>query len=149
MCYNILMERGMNMGLVHAEISLKNVKDVIKAEEGLVSEQAIHQATVTALVDTGAITLVINEKLRLQLGLGIQGERQVTLANTAKEMVKIADPVKIQWKNRDMICRPLVISGDGKILLGAIPLEEMDLMVDPARNELTGIHGDEIVSYLL
>ena len=136
------------MGLVHAEITLKNVEDVIKAEIGLIKEHEIRQATVMAMVDTGAITLVINEKLRLQLGFGIKGERRATLANNAKETVKIAGPVSVQWKNRDSICHPLVISGDGEALLGAVPLEEMDLMVDPVRQELTGAHGDEIVVML-
>jgi hypothetical protein len=42
----------------------------------------------------------------------------------------------------------LVVSGDGKILLGAIPLEDMDLMVDPVRQELTGAHGDEPITGL-
>ena len=47
-----------------------------------------------------------------------------------------------------MICEPLVIPGDGKVLFGAIPLEDMDLIVDPVRQVLTGAHGDEIVSML-
>ena len=136
------------MGFVHAEITLKNVKDIFRAEEGLIKDHEIRQATVTAMVDTGAITLVINEKLRLQLGLEIKGERRATLANGAREMVKIAEPVSVHWKNRDMICRPLVISGDGEILLGAIPLEDMDLIVDPVRQVLTGAHGDEIVTMI-
>ena len=136
------------MGFVHAEITLKNVEDVFKAKSGLIKDHEIRQATVMAMVDTGAITLVINEKLRLQLGLGIQGERQATLANDAKETVKIAEPVVVHWKNRDMVCRPLVISGDGEILLGVIPLEDMDLMIDPVRQVLTGAHGDEIVTMI-
>ena len=136
------------MGIVHAEITLKNAGDVITAQRGFIKEPEIRQTTVTAMVDTGAVTLVINEKLRLQLGLGVKGERHATLANETKETVKIADPVQIHWKNRSMICNPLVISGDGEILLGAIPLEDMDLMVDPVRQVLTGAHGDEIVSMI-
>jgi hypothetical protein len=92
--------------------------------------------------------LVINEKLRLQLGLGIQGERLATMADNTKSTVKIADPVRVYWKNRDTICQPLVVSGDDKILLGVVPLEEMDLIVDPIRQELTGAHGDEVISEL-
>jgi len=137
------------MGFVHAEITLRNASDVIVAENGLVEGREVRQATVTAVVDTGAITLVITEKLRQQLGLGTKGERQATLANATKETLKIADPVWVHWKNRDTICRPLVIPGDGNILLGVIPLEDMDLIVDPAREELVGAHGDEIVSFLL
>ena len=136
------------MGFVHAEITLKNVEDVFRAKNGLIKDHEIRQATVTAMVDTGAGTLVINEKLRLQLGLGVEGERRATLANDAKEMVKIAEPVSVRWENRDMVCRPLVISGNGEILLGAIPLEDMDLIVDPVRQALAGAHGDEIVTLI-
>ena len=136
------------MGIVHEEITLKNAFGVGAYKSGFITEQEIRQATVTAMVDTGAITLVINEKLRLELGLGVQGERQATLANDTKETVKIAKPVEVHWKNRSMICNPLVIPGDGKVLLGAIPLEDMDLIVDPVRQVLTGAHGEEIVSML-
>ena len=136
------------MGLVHTEITLKNIEDIFKAKDGLITNDEVRQTKVTAMVDTGAATLVINEKIRLELGLRIEGERQATLANNAKETVKIAEPVRVHWKNRDTVCRPLVISGDGEILLGAIPLEDMDLVVDPVRQELTGAHGDEIVTMI-
>jgi hypothetical protein len=39
----------------------------------------------------------------------------------------------------------IVLQGAGEVLLGAIPLEDMDLIVDPARRELTGAHGDEVL----
>ena len=136
------------MGIVHTIITLENVKDIIKAEEGLIKENEIRQVTVGAMVDTGTGTLVINEELRRQLGLEVKGERQATLANDAKEMVKIAGLVEIHWKDRTMSCQPLVVTGNGETLLGAIPLEDMDLMVDPVRQILTGAHGDEIVSMM-
>jgi clan AA aspartic protease len=136
------------MGFVHAEITLTNVNDMAVARVGRIKDAEIRQTTVTATVDTGAITLVINEKLRQELGLATQRERQVTLADNSKTMVKVADPVKVCWKDRDMICQPLVVPGDSKILLGVVPLEEMDLMVDPVRLELTGVHGDEVISQL-
>jgi hypothetical protein len=70
------------------------------------------------------------------------------LEDNTKTPVKIADPVEVCWKNRSMTCQPLVVAGDGKILLGSIALENMDLMVDPVRQELTGVHGDEVISIL-
>jgi len=136
------------MGIVYAEITLKNAFDTLSCKKKLLKKQEIRQTTIQAMVDTGSGTLVINEKLRRQLGLGIQGQRMATLANDIKEIVKIADPVEIHWKNRKMTCQPLVVAGSGEILLGAIPLEDMDLIVDPGKQELTGRHGDEIVSML-
>jgi len=136
------------MGTVHAEITLKNASDVVNARRGLIKEPEIHQTIVKAVVDTGAMTLVINEKMRQQLGLGIVGAKIATLANNAKERVNIAEPVEVHWKNRFMTCQPWVV-GSGRILLGAIPLENMDLIVDPVGEEVVGAHGDEEVGLLL
>ena len=136
------------MGLVHAEITLKNLKDKMKAEEGYIKEPEVRQTTIQAVVDTGAMTLVINEQLRQQLGLGVVGEKQATLADNTKKTVQIAEAVEIHWKNRSMICQPWVVSA-GRILLGAIPLENMDLIVDPGSQILVRAHGDEEVGLLL
>jgi len=131
------------MGTVFADITLKNVKDIHMAENGYIKKEEVRQTTLKAIVDTGAMSLVINEELRRELGLEIVGEKRVTFGNASKETVKRAGPVEVHWKNRDIICQPLVASESGRILLGVIPLEGMDLMVDPVRQELVGAHGDE------
>jgi len=136
------------MGLVHAEITLKNSGDVTNVRRGIIKEPEIRQTVVKTVVDTGAMTLVINEQLRQQLGLGIVGNIQATLANNAKETVQVAEAVEIHWKNRSMTCQPWVVSA-GRILLGAIPLENMDLIVDPTKQELVGAHGEEEIGLLL
>ena len=136
------------MGIVHADITLKNAGDVINVRRGIIKEPEIRQTVIQAIVDTGAMTLVINEQLRQQLGLEIVGTRQASLANNAKQTVQIAEPVEIHWKNRLMTCQPWVVDS-GKILLGVIPLENMDLIVDPAGQELVGAHGEEEVGLLL
>jgi hypothetical protein len=136
------------MGIVHAEITLKNALDVADVRRGFIKEAEIRQTTIQTVVDTGAMNLVINEELRLQLGLEIVGSRVATLANNVKETVKVAETVEVHWKNRSMVIQPWVI-GSGRILLGVIPLEHMDLIVDPNRQELVGAHGDEEVGLLL
>jgi len=137
------------MGTVYAEITLVNTSDTLASRRGFIKESEIRQTTVQTVVDTGAPTLVINEDLRQQLGLEVQETRWATMANDTKDMVKIVDPVEVHWKNRKMTCQPWVVSGAGNILLGAIPLEDMDLIVDPARRALVGAHGDEAVGILL
>ena len=135
------------MGIVHAEITLKNVGDVINVRRGFIKEPEIRQTVIQAVVDTGAMTLVINEQLRQELGLGVVGSRVATLANNVKETVKVAETVEVHWRNRSMTCQPWVV-GAGRTLLGAIPLENMDLIVDPSAQELVGAHGEEEVGYL-
>jgi hypothetical protein len=57
-------------------------------------------------------------------------------------------PVEMRWKNRFTACRPWVVPGAQETLLGAIPLEDMDLMVDPTQQRLVGVHGEEEMGYL-
>jgi len=134
-----------NMGLVYEDITLKNAGDIINVQRGIIDEGQIRQVNVRALVDTGAGTMVINEDMRRELGLEIVGKRQAKLANEAAEMCRITEPVEIDWKGRSAVVRTMVLDSTKEVLLGAMPLEEMDVMVDPQNQRLVGIHGDEII----
>jgi clan AA aspartic protease len=133
------------MGLVHTEITLKNAVDAGTARRGIIGEKEIRTVTVQALVDTGAGTLGISEEIREKLGLAIQGLRSAELADGGRQVCRLTEPVEVHWNDRISTCMALVIPGAKDVLLGAIPLEDMDLIVHPARNELVGAHGDEIV----
>ena len=136
------------MGSVLAEITLRNGADIILAHKGHITEQNIRSFTVTALVDTGAMTLVISEELRKKLGLAVIGTRTVTLAGGSKTSCDVAEPVQICWKDRTSLIRPWVMPDEEDILLGVIPLEEMDLIVDPINQMLVGAHGDEMMGMI-
>jgi len=136
------------MGSVFAEITLRNSRDVGDALRGICKESEIRQKTVKALVDTGAYMLVINEELRRELGLEIRGKKGVTLANKAKAICELTEAVDIHWKDRSMTMQVAVLPETSYILMGAFPLEGMDLIVDPKREELTGRHGDEPVFFI-
>ena len=131
------------MGQVFAEITLKNAGDVTLSEHGYKQENEIRQTTVKILVDTGAGTLVITESLQQKLGLKTRKEKPARMANSDSVNVKEADPVEVHWKNRSMVCRPLIVPGAKIALLGLIPLEDMDLMVDPIGQTVVGAHGEE------
>jgi clan AA aspartic protease len=133
------------MGQVYEAITLKNAGDKIRVECGFMKDPEIRQTTVRAMVDTGAITLVITEGVREQLGLTVTETSEATLANNQKERCQITEPVEVHWKDRVTACPALVIPGDGEVLLGAIPLEGMDLMVNPVDQKLVGVHGDKPV----
>jgi hypothetical protein len=97
----------------------------------------------------GMVYADISEAVQKKLGLRIGRLRQVSLANNTKEICKVAGPVEVCWKDRSMTCQPCVLPGMEEILLGAIPLEDMDLIVNPAKQELVGAHGDEILGFIL
>jgi len=136
------------MGIVRTEITLKNMVDEGDAERGMMKDSEIRQTTVTAVVDTGAITLVINEEIRQKLGLKIKRKRRATLADGTASYYDETEPVSVYWKDRDSVCKAYVLPNSNNVLLGAIPLEDMDLIVHPAKQELVGAHGDEIVHML-
>jgi len=132
------------MGNVYAEITVQNKRDLMKAREGSILEKDVRAVTITALVDTGATTLTINEDIRQQLGLNIEETRTTNLAGGFKIDCQITEPVQINYKNRQVSINAAVLPG-GNVLLGVIPLEFMDLIVDPVRRELVGAHGEHAV----
>ena len=125
------------------EITLENRTDRGDANRGYINESQIRTLKVEAMPDTGAWTLVINEEVRQKLGLTIEGESRATLADGKTLKYPITEPVTIQWKNRSTTLPTVVVADAKKILLGALPLEAMDLIVDPMRQTLAGANGDE------
>jgi clan AA aspartic protease len=135
------------MGFVYADITLRNAGDITIARREIEKESIIREIAVRALVDTGAGTLVINESIRQQLGLKIDegNVHYAELADGSTVIYSRTEPVQIQWKNRKATFHAAVVPSAREVLLGAIPLEDMDLIVHPSKLELVGAHGDEII----
>ena len=131
------------MGIFKETITLENALDRGFAKHGYIREDQIRMLTVDAMPDTGAWTLVINEDVRQKLGLNIEGAAQSTLADGKTGMYDITEGVKIRWKDRSTVLPAVVVPEANNILLGALPLEAMDLIVDPVRKQLAGAHGDQ------
>ena len=89
---------------------------------------------VQALADTGSVFLVIPEHVRLQLRLEEQSKKEVTLADGNKKMLPYVGPIETRFKNR-LAYVGAVVMGD-EVLLGAIPMEDMDLVVKPQLREI-------------
>jgi len=130
--------------VVDTDITLKNGTDVDKAQEGRIKADEVRQMTVKAIVDTGAWTIVINEETRKKLGLLDKGYGEATLADGQQGEYPMAGPIEIWWEKRNFTCNALVLPDATDILLGAIPLEGMDLTINPKRG-LVGVHGDIVM----
>ena len=111
------------MGLVNAKIILGNPR-----------EKKLKTLEDVALVDTRAVHLCIPEHIKIQLKLEEIDKKEVTLADGSKKLVPYVGPVEIRYKNRVGFAGALVM-GD-QVLLGAIPLEDMDLVVIPSKRVL-------------
>jgi len=132
------------MGTVNTELKLRNEWDVALANKGVISHDEIRTITVDAIVDTGAYSLMLDEGTSQKLGLENTGEQKIRIANGERILCPVTGPVEINWKDRQSVMRAITVPGLPKVLLGLLPLEEMDLIVHPSRHELVGAHGDTI-----
>lgn len=87
-----------------------------------------------ALADTGAIFLIIPDHVRLQLELEELAQKEVTLADGRRRMMPYVGPIEVRFKNRAAYVGAIVM-GD-EVLLGAIPMEDMDLVVIPQQRRV-------------
>lgn len=124
------------MGLVYAELEIINAEDIALSRRHMIGEDEIKRMHITALVDTGSYMLCINENIQEQLGLPVVEQRKAQLANGEIVECDVVSPVEIKFKNRRSVCSAMVLPGDSEPLLGAIPLEDMDVLIHPLRQEL-------------
>ena len=111
------------MGLVRAKMFLGNPRN-----------PALDPLEVDALVDNRAVDLSIPEHVSIQLSLEHIDQKEVLLADGKSVTVPYVGPVEIRFKNRTGFAGALVM-GD-EVLLGAIPMEDMDLVILPKDRRL-------------
>jgi len=111
------------VGLVNGRLVLKNPR-----------LPDLEPVEVAAFADTGALHLCLPEHVRLQLGLEAIDTKEVTFADGERRLVPYVGPIQLHFKNRVGFAGALVF-GD-EVLLGAIPMEDMDLVVVPKTRTL-------------
>jgi hypothetical protein len=124
------------MGIIKADIELVNPSDIVLAESGHLSENNIRKVEITALVDTGAYMLCINEEIQAQLGLRHMDVESLELADGSVIKAEVVGPVIINFKNRNTACRAVVLPGKSEPLLGVIPMEDMDVVIVPLKQTI-------------
>ena len=111
------------MGYVHAEIKLKNPR-----------LPDLHPIKMNAMVDTGALMLCIPPHVCAQLKLEENTKREVTTADGSSHLVPYVGPIELVFENRNCFVGALVMGNE--VLLGAVPMEDMDLIVSPAHRKV-------------
>ena len=125
------------MGRVDAEIELINGQDAEQSRNNIIGEDEIKRIRICAQVDTGSMYLCINENIQQVLKLPFIRRRRIQLADGQALVCDFVGPVEIRFKNRIVDCAAaVVLPRDAGPLLGLLPLEEMDVIIDPKRNEL-------------
>ena len=111
------------MGLIRAKIDLSNPRN-----------GRIVPITVTSLVDTGALHLCVPEHIAIQLELEELYKREVTIADGRRHTVPYMGPIVVRFENRVCFTGALVLGEE--VLLGAVPMEDMDIVISPASQSL-------------
>jgi clan AA aspartic protease len=107
------------MGMIYTNIVLRNPR-----------ETSLQPVEVQALVDTGSMHLCIPQHIAIQLNLETASEREVTLADGGKKVCPYVGPVEVRFDGRGCFVGALALGE--QVLLGAVPMEDMDLVVNPA-----------------
>ena len=124
------------MGFVYAEIELINAIDLGLARRYKIGEEEIKRVTVRMLVDSGSVYMCINETVQQQLQLSVIEKRTGQLADGRIVEYDVVGPIEVHFKNRRCVVDAMLIPGNYELLLGAIPLEDMDVVIDTYRREL-------------
>jgi clan AA aspartic protease len=112
------------MGHIFADIVLSNPR-----------KPELRGVTVKALADTGALMLCLPEHLVIQLELEAETTREITVADGRCMRVPYVGPIKVAFENRICFVGALVL-GD-EVLLGAVPMEDLDLVLSPSLQRVT------------
>lgn len=122
--------------MVYADITLINSDDLGMAKRHIIGQEEIRQMTVRMVVDSGAYMMAINETIQEQLGLLFIEKRKSVMADGSVVEHDVVGPIIVKFANRTAVCNAVVLQGDNESLLGAIPMEEMDVIIHPRRQEL-------------
>ena len=123
------------MGLIYADIQVANAGDIEVARRGFMKEEDVRRITVHALVDSGAYMLALPAHLSTQLGLPKFGEQEAQLADGTIRVLDRVGPVELRFANRSCLTSAMVLP-EGEALLGAIPMEDLDVIIHPLEQKL-------------
>lgn len=129
------------MGMVYADIELINSIDLEMERRGHLDRDEIKRMWVKMMADSGSYMLAINENIQEVLQLPVMEIKRLQLADGQVITCNVVGPVDLRFANRECTCRAIVLPGDSEPLLGAIPMEEMDMIIHPQRQELI-VHPD-------
>ena len=135
-----------DMGEVRVKARLTNAVDEELVRRGLLEPDRVRTYEADALVDTGAVRMVLPPHIVARLGLATRGRRMAEYADGRKESVEVTGPLVVELEGRDTLEEALVL-GD-EVLIGQTVLEKLDLFVDCQRGRLVPnpAHPDQPVT---
>ena len=134
------------MGEVRVKAKLTNAVDEALVRRGMLKPEQVRIYEADALVDTGAVRMILPQHVADRLGLAARGQRVAEYADGRKESVAVTEPLIVDLEGRDTLEEALVL-GD-EVLIGQTVLEKLDLFVDCQRQRLVPnpAHPDQPVT---
>ena len=135
------------MGRVLTDVTIENTEDLWSVKRGLLPADQVRRIDVSdALVDTGATLLSLPTRLIQQLGLGRVSSKRVT-SNIGISEAGVYDAVRLTIMGRSCTMDVMEVPDTVPVLIGQIPLEHLDFVVDLRNRKLIGnpAHGGEHV----
>ncbi|MDX2190027.1 MAG: retroviral-like aspartic protease family protein [Bacteroidota bacterium] len=124
------------MGLVYADIELLNGIDDGLFHMNQLSLDKVRKVKVSAMVDSGAYYLAINENVQTHLQLPFRKKTFAQLADGTIRELDMVGPVVVNFQNRTTSVDAMVLPDNTEVLLGAIPMEGMDVIINPLKQSL-------------
>jgi clan AA aspartic protease len=129
-------ERNGAVGRFHVDLELANNEDMILSKSGHLDPSKVRRAHIPAVVDTGAVSLVLPKAVVEQLGLPQAGTVKVRYADQRRAKRDKVKNVWVKLLGREEIFSAVVEPKRPDALLGAVVLEQLDLIVDPVSQKL-------------
>ena len=139
------------MGRVAVAAVIESIEDLYRHRRGEIEAGSVRRVEVAdALVDTGATALSLPGSMIERLGLLPLRSRRVLTTAGVREVATYG-AVRLAVGGRDCVCDVTEVDEGCPVLVGQVPLELMDFVVDPARKALVGnpAHGGEHLLELL
>ena len=136
-----------SMGRVITEATIESLEDLWAAKRGLLPAEDVRRISVSdALVDTGATLLSLPKRLIAELGLARTGTKRVT-SSTGGGEAGMYEAVRLTIQGRTCTMDVMEVPDEVPVLIGQLPLEHLDLVVDLRSRSLIGnpAHGGEHV----
>ena len=124
------------MGVFRQTIRIINGDDLALLRAGYIGEAKVRQMEVPFLIDSGAFMMCINENIQQQLGLPVIGEYEAIPADGSTKLLKMCTSLEVQIFNRRTLTDALVLPDNAEPLFGSIPMEALDVIIDPKAGEL-------------
>ncbi len=131
------------IGRVIVSAKMENLAEYVEMRQGKMKPEDVRTLEIDeALVDTGATTLSLPKRFIDQLGL-IPFRQRPSRTATGSVMTKVYGAVRLTVQERECQCDVVEVADDCPVLIGQVPLELLDFVIDPKSRQLIGRHGGE------